>query len=122
MKKIFKIDKDALKKVVYHPDLSSSTSYVNSINEQHQSEGVVLHLADGSTFKTKEYTTEDIQNQLIDPERQWFQLDNDGAVNLKYVIRSYKQILKEVISMEFFKKEICPFCRNNPSTLNSRES
>lgn len=34
MKKIFKIDKDALKKVVYHPDLSSSTSYVNSINEQ----------------------------------------------------------------------------------------
>lgn len=23
--------------------------------------------------------------------------------------------------MEFFKKEICPFCRNNPSTLNSRE-
>lgn len=34
MKKIFKIDKDALKKVVYHPDLSSANSYVNSVNEQ----------------------------------------------------------------------------------------
>lgn len=36
----------------------------------HQSKGVVLHLVDGSTFKTQEYTTKDIQDQLTDPERQ----------------------------------------------------
>lgn len=53
----------------------------------HQSEGVVLHLIDGSTFKTKEYTAEDIQAQLTDSERQWLQLDNGGAVNLKCVVR-----------------------------------
>lgn len=44
-------------------------------------------MIDGSTFKTKEYTAEDIQDQLTDPERQWLQLDNGGAVNLKCVVR-----------------------------------
>ncbi len=34
MKRIYKISEDKLKEIAYYPDLSSPTSYVQSVNEQ----------------------------------------------------------------------------------------
>lgn len=59
---------------------------------RNQSEGVVLHMIDGSTFKTQEYTAEDVRERLTDPgltdyERHWLTFLNGGAINLEHVVR-----------------------------------
>lgn len=60
---------------------------------RNQSEGVVLHMMDGSTFKTREYTVEDVRNKLsnlllsVNTEDHWLLLENGGGVSLDRVVR-----------------------------------
>lgn len=60
---------------------------------RNQSEGVVLHMMDGSTFKTREYTVEDVRNKLsnlllsVNTEDHWLLLENGGGVSLDCVAR-----------------------------------
>lgn len=60
---------------------------------RNQSEGVVLHMMDGSTFKTREYTVEDVRNKLsnlllsVNTEDHWLLLENGGGVRLDCVAR-----------------------------------
>ncbi len=75
-----------------NPDHYKS-KFTKPYHPRNQSDGVVFHLMDGSTFKTTEYTVDDIREKLIDlpllanTENHWLLLKNGGGVNLDRVIR-----------------------------------
>lgn len=50
-------------------------------------EGVVIHCVDGSTYRTKDFTVDDIFDALHTHREEWLKLENGGEINLKYVVR-----------------------------------
>ena len=48
--------------------------------------GVVLYFMDGQTYKTQEFTVDDIYDALQQNKR-WLDQENGGAINLGYVVR-----------------------------------
>lgn len=48
--------------------------------------GVVLYFMSGQTYKTQEFTVDDIYDALQQNKR-WLDQENGGAINLGYVVR-----------------------------------
>lgn len=48
--------------------------------------GVVLYFMNGQTYKTQEFTVDDIYDALQQNKR-WLDQENGGAINLGYVVR-----------------------------------
>lgn len=50
-------------------------------------EGVAIRCVDGSTYRTKDFTVDDIFDALHTHREEWLKLENGGEINLKYVVR-----------------------------------
>ena len=48
--------------------------------------GVVLYFMSGQTYKTPEFTVDDIYDAL-QKNKRWLDQENGGAINLGYVVR-----------------------------------
>lgn len=69
-------------------DYKSSSSQQNQYNSQDSyKEGVLLSFVDGSTYRTREFTVNDIYDALHTEKKQWLKLQNGGEINLHYIER-----------------------------------
>lgn len=65
--------------------LDTNPSHYQSRRDNY-SEGVSITYIDGSYFRTKDLTVDDVKTALHDEKKRWLELPNGGEINLGYVI------------------------------------
>lgn len=78
----------------YRPLDTNPADYGAPIHHEEQqsdrnnyTEGVLITFVDGSSFKTRDFTVDDIYDAIHTDKSKWLKLENGGEINLDYVER-----------------------------------
>lgn len=70
----------------YKSKLRKYIQPLSNNDDSKPTEGVSIRYIDGSTFKTKEFTVDDIYDALHVDKVRWLKRKNGGEINLGYVM------------------------------------